>query len=140
MVRGSRQRLVVYAVASALLGLALSQVIGHAWFRERPYVHHPADLLLSPSSDPSFPSDHAVGGFALAMPFLLARKRLGWVLLGLATVLAVARVVAGTHYPSDVVAGAIVGSAAAVIVWNARAWVEPVLAPCLLFARRLRLA
>src|SRR5262245_52317042 len=89
--RAERQRLAVYAVGAALLGLALSQAIGHVWFRERPYVDHAAHLLVAPSGDPSFPSDHAVGGFALAVPFLLARRRIGWLLLGLAVLLAAAR-------------------------------------------------
>src|SRR4051794_21100610 len=68
--RANRERLVVYAVASAVLGLAISQVIGHIWFRDRPYVDHHVLLLLTPSGDPSFPSDHAVGAFGLAMPFV----------------------------------------------------------------------
>jgi len=138
--RAVRERLVVYAVASALIGLALSQVIGHIWFRDRPYIDHHAFLLLTPSGDPSFPSDHAVGAFGLAMPFIFARKRLGWLLFALACLLAMARVAAGTHYPSDVLGGAVVGTAAAAIVWRARPWIEPVLLPCFTLARRFRLA
>lgn len=138
--RGQRQRLVVYAVVAALIGLGLAQGIGHVWFRERPYVHHAAHLLLAPSPDPSFPSDHAVGGFALATPFALARRRLGWVLLGLATLLCVARVAAGTHYPSDVLAGALLGTGVGLLVWRCRAWVERPLAWTLTIARRWRLA
>jgi undecaprenyl-diphosphatase len=138
--RAQRQRLAVYAVGAALLGLALSQAIGHAWFRERPYVHHPAHLLVAPSGDPSFPSDHAVGGFALAIPFVLARRRVGWLLLAMATVLAMTRVAVGTHYPSDVIGGAFLGTAAAVAIWRVRPWLEIPLVPCLLIARRIRLA
>lgn len=138
--RGQRERLVVYAVSAALLGLAVSQLIGHVWFRERPYVHHPAHLLLAPSRDPSFPSDHAIGGFALARPFVLADRRLGWVLLGLATLLGLVRVAAGTHYPSDVLGGALIGAAAGSLVWLLRSWVERPLAVCLALAHRVRLA
>jgi hypothetical protein len=90
--RNQRQHLVIYALVAVLLDLAISQVMGHVWVRDRPYVHHSVDLLVGPSGDPSFPSDHAVGGFALAVPFVLARRRMGWILLGLAPVLALARV------------------------------------------------
>jgi len=104
--RGQRERLAAYAVAAALLGLGVAQIIGHLWFRDRPYVHHSATMLVSMSADPSFPSDHAVSSFALAMPYLLARRRLGWLLVGAATLLAISRVAVGTHYPSDVAGGA----------------------------------
>lgn len=138
--RAHRQRLAVYAVSAALLGLALSQVIGHTWFRERPYVHQTAHLLISPSGDPSFPSDHAVAGFALAAPFLLARRRVGWLLLGMAVGLALTRVAVGTHYPTDVVGGALLGTVAAIPIWRVRAWIDLPLAPCIHLARRFRLA
>lgn len=138
--REQRERLAAYAVGAALLGLAIAQIIGQLWFRERPYVHHPAHLLLNPSGDPSFPSDHAIGGFALALPFVFAQRRLGWFLLALATLLAVVRVAVGTHYPSDVVGGALIGASAAGVVWLCRGLVEPPLAAGLSLARRLRLA
>lgn len=139
-IRIERQRLIVYAVPAALLGLGIAQVIGHLWFRERPYVHHSAHLIVSPSADPSFPSDHAVGGFGLAMPFVFARRRLGSLLLALAALLAVSRVAVGTHYPSDVVGGALVGAAAAYVVWRVRWLIDPPLMLSLMYARRLRLA
>jgi undecaprenyl-diphosphatase len=138
--RAQRQRLAVYAVSAALLGLALAQVIGHIYFRDRPYLHHSANLIVAPSGDASFPSDHAVGGFALAVPFVLARRRIGWLLLALATILAISRVAVGTHYPTDVLGGALLGTASAVAVWRARAWLEHPLAPCFLLARRFHLA
>src|SRR5215210_1920491 len=138
--RVERERLVLYAVGATLLALGIAQVIGHLWFRERPYVHHSAHLLLHPSADPSFPSDHAIGGFALALPFVLARRRLGWWLLSVATVLAVSRVAVGTHYPSDVIGGALLGAGAAWVVWTWRGWIEPVVEPCLRLGHRLHLA
>ncbi len=118
----------------------MAQVIGHLWFRERPYVHHSAHLLLHPSADPSFPSDHAIGGFALALPFVFARRRIGWLLLALATALSLVRVAVGTHYPSDVLGGAVIGAAAAWCVWICRKLVERPLSIGLSLARRFRLA
>ena len=138
--RVQRQRLVAYAVPAALLGLAIAQIVGHLWFRERPYVHHSAHLIVPRSSDPAFPSDHAVGGFALASPFVLARRRLGWILLTMAALLACSRVAVGTHYPSDVIGGAIVGTGAGYVVWRARWVIDPPLTLSLVYARRLRLA
>lgn len=127
--RTAPRRLAVIAIVAALLALGASQVIGHTWFRERPYVAHAARLLIPPSTDPSFPSDHATGAFALAVPFVLDRRtrRFGALLLVIAAALGVSRVIVGTHYPSDVLGGALLGSAAAMLVmavalWLDRAW------------------
>lgn len=138
--REARERLALYAVAGTLIGLAVAQVVGHLWFRDRPYVGHSAHLLLNPSADPSFPSDHAVGGFGLAMPFVFARHRLGRWLLALATLLALVRVTAGTHYPSDVLGGAMIGTGASWLVWRYRAAVDRPLETILTLMRHLHLA
>lgn len=138
--RGQRQRIVIYAVGSAILGLFVAQIIGHLWFRDRPFLHHDAYLLITHASDASFPSDHAVGGFSLALPFVFARRRLGWVLLALATILALSRVIVGVHYPSDVVGGAVVALASASVIWWCRQWFERPVAAGLDLAHRVRLA
>jgi membrane-associated phospholipid phosphatase len=102
----------VLATASAGLALLIAQPIAHTVERVRPYLAHPAHahLLIARSHDPSFPSDHAVGGFALALGVWLYDRTLGTVLLVLAAILAFARVYVGTHYPGDVLAGALLGA------------------------------
>lgn len=87
-------------------------MISHLWERPRPYIAHPdiAHLFISPSMDPSFPSDHATAAFAIAVAIFLRSRKLGLLALGMATVLAVGRVTVGTHYPGDVLGGAVLGS------------------------------
>ncbi len=111
--RQERRSGAVLGTAAAGLALLLNQAIAHAVERLRPYVAHPAHahLLISRSHDPSFPSDHATGAFALAFGIWLYDRTLGTVLLLIAAVLAFARVYVGTHYPGDVVAGALIGIA-----------------------------
>jgi len=65
---------------------------------------------------------------------------LGRWLLGVAVLLCLSRVAVGTHYPSDVAAGALLGAGVAAAVWGLRGWVEGPLAGDLGIARRLRLA
>jgi undecaprenyl-diphosphatase len=131
----NRRAVVVYAVVAALLALGVNQLISAAWFRPRPFAHHDVTLLLSHSTDASFPSDHAAGGFALAVIVWQAHdrwlRRLGWLMLALGVLLCFARVYSGVHYPGDVIAGAIVGSGVALIVWRARPLLDPALAPVL---------
>lgn len=94
-----------------VVALGTNQLIGKAVDRARPYVHHPAHLLVSRTTDFSFPSDHAMAAGAVAMGLLLVNRRLGVVATLLALGMAFARVYVGAHYPGDVVAGLAVGGA-----------------------------
>lgn len=104
---------------SAMLALGSAQVIASLWDRPRPYEAHPGDahLLLAPSPDPSFPSDHATGAYAIAFAIMLRHRKGGVVALILATLVAIARVALGTHYPTDVLGGAALGALAALMLW-----------------------
>lgn len=112
------RRLALISIAAAVLALGLAQLIGHEWFRVRPYLAIPTHLLVPPSEDASFPSDHAVGAFALATPLLVdsRARRFGGAVLAGAVALALARVFVGIHYPSDVLGGAAIGSVVALVV------------------------
>jgi undecaprenyl-diphosphatase len=104
---------------SALLALGVAHVIAELWARPRPYeAHADVHLFIAPSPDPSFPSDHATAAFAIAVALLLRHRTAGWIALGMAAILAVARVAVGTHYPADVAAGALIGAAAALVLWH----------------------
>jgi undecaprenyl-diphosphatase len=111
---------IVAAGLAALLALGLAHVITMIWDRPRPYEAHPgvAHLFIDSSSDSSFPSDHATAAFAIAVSILLRNKGLGLIVLAMATLVSVSRVVVGTHYPSDVLAGALLGTFAAFVLWT----------------------
>ncbi|MBI3954803.1 phosphatase PAP2 family protein [Candidatus Gottesmanbacteria bacterium] len=57
----------------------------------------------------SFPSGHAVISFAAA--YVLARKKpkMKWLFYSLAVIISFSRIYLGKHFPSDVIAGAIIG-------------------------------
>lgn len=111
---------VIAAGFSALLALGAAQVIAHIWERPRPYIAHPGDahLFIAASHDPSFPSDHATAAFAIAVALLLRHRKAGILALVMAVTLCLARVAVGTHYPGDVLGGALLGTAAALILWH----------------------
>lgn len=101
---------VMWAGGGSVAAVGLNQVLGRMFHRVRPYaglahVH----VLISRTTDFSFPSDHAVAAGAVATGLLLARRRLGACAVVLALLMAAARVYAGVHYPADVVAGLLVG-------------------------------
>lgn len=105
------------ALASAAVALLANQLIAQFWSRPRPYAAHvDATVFLARSPDPSFPSDHAAAAFAIAVAVLLYDRLVGAIFLAAATLVATGRVIAGVHYPADVLAGALVGTAAALLV------------------------
>lgn len=127
-VRLERRRRVVLAVLAAALALAVAQVPGMIHFRQRPFAAQPGvHLLLDRSPDASFPSDHATG--AAALSYLLAFESLLWALgsWGLAALLAFSRVFAGTHYPSDVLAGTALGLTVSWALYRVRGALFPLI-------------
>ena len=107
--RPLNQRGAFLAGVSALIALGLGQVIGKLLPRPRPYLSHSIHQLIPPSLDTSFPSDHAILGFAVAVMMVRYNKNAGMVLSILATLMAVSRVFVGAHYPGDVFGGAVFG-------------------------------
>ncbi len=79
--------------------------------RPRPYtVIEGLTILVAPLKSFSFPSGHTNSSFAAAMALTLAFGRKGAYAYILAVLIALSRCYVGVHYPSDVVAGAIVGT------------------------------
>jgi undecaprenyl-diphosphatase len=112
-----RQLLIFGLVASPFAVLVARILALTLPFRVRP-LHNPLlDFKLPPGSNPnslidwsSFPSDHAVVFFCLAMSLWLASRRLGALALVYALVcVSFPRVYLGIHYPTDMLAGAALG-------------------------------
>lgn len=96
-------------VATAAAWLFNNFVVVYFYFRSRPFISHHVVRLITPLSAKSFPSDHATIAFAMAITISYVNKRWGRWLIYLAVLVALGRVLVGVHYPSDVIAGALVG-------------------------------
>jgi membrane-associated phospholipid phosphatase len=118
--------------------------IKHAVARPRPYaalagVHRPGTSPSAPPMSPtplsateksaphyyppgsrtSMPSSHAANWFAATMILFIYYRRSLWFMLPAALVVSFSRIYNGMHYPSDVLAGAILGAGyAAGGVWS----------------------
>lgn len=98
------------AIAAAGLGYAGNALFALAFARPRPFVTlGVASLIGAPATSKSFPSDHATLAFAIAATLAFAWPQRRWQLFTVAALIAVGRVMAGVHYPVDVLAGAAVG-------------------------------
>ena len=103
----------------SLFAVALADGSGHivkdAIERERPCnTLAGINLLVGCGHSYSMPSNHATNAFAFAMTLFLLRKNIiGYVSLTAATLVALSRVYVGVHYPSDILAGALLGAGAA---------------------------
>ena len=112
------RHILLAAGLSFLLGLAANQLILLFVQRVRPYEAGLTHLLIPPTSDPSFPSDHATASFAIAAAFLLHRFRGGEIFLVSAILISLTRIYIGTHYVSDILGGALTATVAAGLVWR----------------------
>ena len=96
---------------SGLLGVTLYGVLKRCFVRERPFIRHAGIAQAgSPLDRYSFPSGHTLHAVSFAWQATVHFPELGWVLVPLAGVIGASRVVLGLHYPSDVLAGAILGA------------------------------
>ena len=107
----------VLAVVASGGAVGVAAVLARVVNRPRPFVAHPQiHAFLAHAPDPGFPSDHATAAFAIAAVLLLRLGRWALPVLFAAAALAISRVLVGVHYPDDVLAGALLGTAAAVVV------------------------
>lgn len=106
----------VTGAIAMLIGLVVVNLILKNWVaRIRPYVKiEDLVLMIEPQKDFSFPSGHATNSFACGwVLFRCMKKRYGVPALVLAILITLSRIYVGVHYPTDIIAGAAIGIAAA---------------------------
>ncbi len=100
----------LYAAIGAGFANLFVRLFNQGFERPRPFITlEDVNVLFYRPTDPAFPSNAAAYAFAMAAGVWLVNRRWGLVLGIAATLFASARVVAGMHYPLDVVSGALLG-------------------------------
>ncbi|WP_053955697.1 phosphatase PAP2 family protein [Inediibacterium massiliense] len=108
----------------ALCALVISSVLGegifkHLFKRPRPFLQLPnLQLLISKPTTYSFPSGHTSSSFAVAGVLFNKLKRFRKTILFIAFLIAFSRLYLFVHYPSDVLAGVVLGVGSAMFVIN----------------------
>lgn len=110
--------LIALAIGALITNLALKNLVA----RTRPYeVIEGLTLLVGKQSDFSFPSGHSCASFAAATAYYkMAQKghqKWGVLALVLAGFIAFSRLYVGVHYPTDVIAGIVIGVLSGIMAW-----------------------
>lgn len=102
---------VLHMLAVGLVCTLLYKLIKHKTLRPRPFNVYPSIICNSQPLDQfSFPSGHTLHAVAFSIIALAYFPALFWLVLPFTVLVALSRPVLGLHYPSDVLAGALIGA------------------------------
>ena len=101
--------------AAVAVNSGITTVLKYSLNRDRPFVTYPDITKKSSAGSPSFPSGHTSSAFAAATSVSMAYPK--WFIIVpsylWAGTVGYSRMDLGVHYPSDVLAGAIIGTGSA---------------------------
>lgn len=101
---------IVQAFGAAILArLVIVNAIRWLWSRPRPFIENNVNLLLNQTNQAAFPSGHAAFYFAIATVVYFYNKKAGLFFFLASFLISISRIFTGFHWPSDIIAGALVG-------------------------------
>jgi undecaprenyl-diphosphatase len=114
----------LYITESLAASTFITMGLKYTFKRQRPFTKEPFIVQASPGGGPSFPSGHTSEAFATATSLTMAYPK--WYVAvpayAWAATVGYSRMYLGVHYPSDVLAGAIVGAGSAWLMYRANKW------------------
>jgi membrane-associated phospholipid phosphatase len=109
-------------VTSQIISFSTKAIIN----RPRPSDYDPTLIALRSAQTNAFPSGHTSAAFSTATSLAIVAPK--WFVIvpafGWASLVGYSRLYLGVHYPTDVLAGAIVGSGSAWLMYKANKWIQ----------------
>jgi len=118
-VYSKREKLTIFwvtAISVVVARLGVTEIIRFFYHRPRPFLTYQLYPLIS-ENEWSFPSGHSTFFFAMAAAIYLYNKKWGIGFFIAALLMNISRIVAGVHYPSDILGGMVVGIVVAYVVF-----------------------
>lgn len=117
---------VIHTIVALIVASAVVKLLNLCFVRPRPFADHEGvRLLFYHPSDSSLPSNSVTVAFVLAVGAAQRSVRLGVLGVIMGLLLGLSRVVGGVHYPLDILAGALLGTAAVLLVSRSHRILSP---------------
>jgi membrane-associated phospholipid phosphatase len=115
------------SLAAEAINAGITNLLKYTINRDRPFVTYPDITKKAPAGSPSFPSGHTSSAFATATSLTLAYPK--WYIIvpsyAWAGTVGYSRMHLGVHYPSDVLAGAVIGAGSAYLTYKINQKLNP---------------
>ncbi|TXC90298.1 phosphatase PAP2 family protein [Metabacillus litoralis] len=117
--RGHIQATAIASATALLISHLPVALVKKLYPRKRPYISLiETKVPANPLEDHSFPSGHTTAIFSVIIPFILYMPQLTMILIPLGVSIGLSRMYLGLHYPSDVLAGCLLGSSSGFLTYT----------------------
>ncbi len=110
------KKLALNIIFSLITAFIFSLVLKELFVLPRPYLTNGGYPSAGVDGFSSLPSIHSALAFSLATSVIFQQKTLGVFLFGIAVLVGLGRILAGVHYPADVLVGMLIGVVVGVII------------------------
>jgi undecaprenyl-diphosphatase len=101
----------VFLLSAILSRGLITEIIRFLYNRSRPFLAFELTPLINHDLTNSFPSGHMTFYFVLALSIFLLSKKWGWFFVVSVILMGLARIIAGVHWPTDIIGGILIAAA-----------------------------
>ncbi len=111
-----RWKEIIFIFFAGGLAVFLDLILKYIIHAPRPFLALTDVYALFPETGYAFPSGHATFFSALAVSLFFLDKKVGYVFMFFAFLIGLARIIAGVHFPIDILSGFVLGALIAIFV------------------------